>query len=167
MDRTNPKLYASFHARMLASVIDTLLSAVFLAPVFQVSQQLLGLHIYKPMREPSFNPADVVYTDVIALLLQNMPVFLFEFGMMLVVILLFWYCRSATPGKMLLKMKIVDAGTLEKASFKQHIIRFLGYTLSTIPFGLGFIWIYIDKKTHQGWHDKLAETVVIHPHMIP
>jgi uncharacterized RDD family membrane protein YckC len=29
-----------------------------------------------------------------------------------------------------------------------------------LPLGLGLIWVGIDKKK-QGWHDKLAGTVVI------
>jgi uncharacterized RDD family membrane protein YckC len=38
--------------------------------------------------------------------------------------------------------------------------RYLGYFVSTIPFGLGLFWIGWDKRK-QGWHDKLAGTVVI------
>jgi uncharacterized RDD family membrane protein YckC len=36
----------------------------------------------------------------------------------------------------------------------------LGYYVSAIPFGLGLLWVGIDPKK-QGWHDKLAGTVVI------
>ena len=32
--------------------------------------------------------------------------------------------------------------------------------MSTLPLGLGLIWVGIDPKK-QGWHDKLAGTVVI------
>ncbi len=38
--------------------------------------------------------------------------------------------------------------------------RYLGYFASTIPLCLGFLWIAFDKRK-QGWHDKLAGTVVI------
>jgi uncharacterized RDD family membrane protein YckC len=38
--------------------------------------------------------------------------------------------------------------------------RYLGYYDSTIPFLLGLMWVGIDKRK-QGWHDKLAGTVVI------
>ncbi|HKF94921.1 MAG TPA: RDD family protein, partial [Gammaproteobacteria bacterium] len=30
------------------------------------------------------------------------------------------------------------------------------------PLGLGFLWIAFDKRK-QGWHDKLAATVVVRP----
>ncbi|MBX3651771.1 MAG: RDD family protein [Burkholderiales bacterium] len=34
------------------------------------------------------------------------------------------------------------------------------YIASALPLFLGFIWVGIDKRK-QGWHDKLAGTVVI------
>ncbi|WP_141737159.1 RDD family protein [Marinobacter sp. X15-166B] len=32
--------------------------------------------------------------------------------------------------------------------------------LSALPLCLGFIWVGVDKRK-QGWHDKLAGTVVV------
>ena len=72
----------------------------------------------------------------------------------------FWLRFLGTPGKMLVKIKIVDANTGNKMSVGQAIGRYFAYIISSIPFGLGFIWIAFDKKK-QGWHDKLAGTVVI------
>ncbi|WP_319783751.1 RDD family protein [Oceanisphaera sp. IT1-181] len=72
----------------------------------------------------------------------------------------FWLKYRATPGKMATKLEIVDALTGNKMSTGQAIGRYFAYIISTVPFGLGFIWIGIDKRK-QGWHDKLAGTVVI------
>ena len=76
------------------------------------------------------------------------------------IFILFWMIKSATPGKMLFHAYIVDAKTLGKASPMQNVIRYFGYFLSTIPFCVGFLWIAFDKRK-QGWHDKLAGTLVI------
>jgi len=38
--------------------------------------------------------------------------------------------------------------------------RYFGYFLASIPLGLGLLWVAFDKRK-QGWHDKLAGTVVI------
>jgi len=38
--------------------------------------------------------------------------------------------------------------------------RYFAYFISTIPLCLGFLWITFDRKK-QGWHDKLAGTVVV------
>jgi uncharacterized RDD family membrane protein YckC len=73
--------------------------------------------------------------------------------------ILFWRYRGATPGKMLIGARIVDAQTLGKPSTGQLIGRYFAYLVSMI-FMLGFIWIAFDRRK-QGWHDKLAGTVVI------
>jgi uncharacterized RDD family membrane protein YckC len=72
----------------------------------------------------------------------------------------FWLRFMGTPGKMALKLRIVDARTGNKLSPGQAIGRYFAYILSMLPFGLGFIWIGIDSRK-QGWHDKMAGTVVI------
>jgi uncharacterized RDD family membrane protein YckC len=41
------------------------------------------------------------------------------------------------------------------------ILRFLGYFVSAFPLYLGFLWAALDRRK-QGWHDKIARTIVIH-----
>lgn len=72
----------------------------------------------------------------------------------------FWLRFFATPGKMATRLEVVDAKTGDKISVGQAIGRYLSYVLSALPMGLGFIWIGIDKRK-QGWHDKLAGTLVL------
>ena len=45
-------------------------------------------------------------------------------------------------------------------TLRQLVIRYLGYYVSTIPLGLGLIWVAFDARK-QGWHDKMAGTVVV------
>ena len=77
-----------------------------------------------------------------------------------VAVIVFWIYKSATPGKMIIKAEIVDAATLGKPTTGQLIGRYCGYYVSTIPLFLGLIWVAFDERK-QGWHDKLAGTVVI------
>ena len=72
----------------------------------------------------------------------------------------FWLRFFGTPGKMALRLKIVDANTGNKLSVGQAIGRYFAYIVAAIPLLLGYIWIGIDKRK-QGFHDKLAGTVVI------
>jgi uncharacterized RDD family membrane protein YckC len=72
----------------------------------------------------------------------------------------FWYLLKATPGKLLVDAQIVDANSFQKASLSQLLLRYLCYLVSALPLGLGFLWIAINPRK-QGWHDKLANTVVI------
>ena len=72
----------------------------------------------------------------------------------------FWIKFQATPGKMLIASKIVDARTGNPPTKGQYVGRYLAYFISLLPLGLGFFWVAFDKRK-QGWHDKLAGTVVI------
>lgn len=72
----------------------------------------------------------------------------------------FWLRFMGTPGKMVLKLRVVDAATGNRMGAGQAIGRYFAYLVALIPIGLGFIWIAIDKRK-QGWHDKLSGTVVV------
>ncbi len=72
----------------------------------------------------------------------------------------FWLKYRGTPGKMATKLEIVDAVTGNSMSTGQAIGRYFAYILAVLPLCLGFIWVGIDKRK-QGWHDKLAGTVVV------
>jgi uncharacterized RDD family membrane protein YckC len=75
-------------------------------------------------------------------------------------VLAFWYYKQATPGKIVFESRIVDAKTGGKMSAGQIVGRYFAYIVSALPLGLGFFWIAFDAKK-QGWHDKLAGTVVV------
>ncbi len=49
----------------------------------------------------------------------------------------------------------------EKLSFWRAVRRAVGYALAALPLFLGFFWILMDDR-RQGWHDKLADTVVVY-----
>ena len=162
--------YASFNQRMLASVIDSMIILICFTPLFQFATGGF-YHGYdteafaQKLVTPGLLPAEfmgimhdffITQGFLWAWLASNF----FQFLVLGVVVLLFWHFRGATPGKMLLRMKIVDAYTLEAPTNLQCILRYAGYVLSTLPLMLGFFWIAWDKK-RQGWHDKLASTVVI------
>jgi uncharacterized RDD family membrane protein YckC len=132
--------YAGFWIRVLASVIDTLLVAMLTFPIL--------LAIYGPeyfdSEELFAGPADVLVSWVLP-------------G---IAIILFWIYRQATPGKMWLRCRIIDAASGQAPGRRQCIGRYLGYFVSTIPLGLGLLWVAFDPRK-QGWHDKLAGTVVV------
>ncbi|UGA40660.1 RDD family protein [Chromobacterium haemolyticum] len=75
-------------------------------------------------------------------------------------VLAFWWFKSSTPGKMLLGARIVDAKTGAPMTPGQAALRYLGYFVSCFPFLLGLIWVGLDARK-QGWHDKIAGTVVV------
>ncbi|MEP5765472.1 MAG: RDD family protein [Halieaceae bacterium] len=134
--------YVGFWARVLASLIDTV---------------LLGLVIY-PVAYAVYGDA---YFEISGQLVQGPVDALLQYVLPLIVVILFWIYRSATPGKMILKAKIVDAETLGKPARWQWVVRYLGYYVSLLAFCLGFLWVGWDPRK-QGFHDKMAGTVVIY-----
>ncbi|MEE9331152.1 MAG: RDD family protein [Methylophilaceae bacterium] len=136
----NEQQYAGFWIRTLAAIIDTILLLAIIMPIL--------LAIYGS----DYWESESLIQGTWDVLLN----YLFPFFATIV----FWVYKSATPGKMVTKLIIVDAKTGGKPSTGQLIGRYLGYYASTIPLLLGIIWVGFDKKK-QGWHDKLASTVVI------
>lgn len=72
----------------------------------------------------------------------------------------FWTSSGSTPGKMVMKLKVVNSETGELLDPGGAVLRYVGYFVSAIPLYLGFIWVAFDEKK-EGWHDKIAKTRVI------
>jgi len=64
-----------------------------------------------------------------------------------------------TPGKRLLGLRVVQE-TGEPIGLGTAFLRWVGYIVSGIPMLMGFLWAGADRRK-QGWHDKIAGTVVI------
>jgi uncharacterized RDD family membrane protein YckC len=75
-------------------------------------------------------------------------------------VLTFWAERRATPGKLVLGLRIVDAETGGTPRFGRLVLRYLGYLVSALPLGLGYLWALWDPR-RQAWHDKMAGTLVV------
>ena len=68
--------------------------------------------------------------------------------------------KGQTIGKWLVGIRIISSNQ-SRAKVSQIAIRHLfGYFIATLPFALGLLWVIWDPK-QQGWHDKLAKTLVV------
>jgi uncharacterized RDD family membrane protein YckC len=76
-------------------------------------------------------------------------------------LLFFWRAYGATPGKMAVSARIVDARSGAPPPLARLAVRALAYLISGLPLFLGFVWIAIDRR-RQGWHDKIAGTMVVY-----
>lgn len=70
-----------------------------------------------------------------------------------------WSHGGQTPAYRMLHIRVVRENDGGPLGLGQAFLRLIGYIVSGI-FYLGFIWILIDSR-HQGFHDKIASTVVI------
>lgn len=134
--------YVGFWARFGATILDSLLIVALTLPL---AFSVYGIDYFDPEKTGIIaGPADFVITWVLPFVLT----------------VLFWVWRQATPGKMVVSAHIVDARTGRTMSVGQAMGRYVAYFLSMLPLGLGFIWIAMDPRK-QGWHDKVAGTVVV------
>src|SRR5256885_7514146 len=132
--------YVGFWKRVFASIIDTLILVVVIG--------LIAVAVYGMQYARLSSEGKTLMFD---LLVQGL--------LPALAVIVFWRYRGATPGKMLISAKIVDAETFGTPSTGKLIGRYFAYIVSCI-FMLGFIWIPFAKRK-QAWHDKLAGTVVI------
>ncbi len=72
----------------------------------------------------------------------------------------FWSSTGQTLGKLAMNLKVVKADGSGLLDVGGCIIRYVGYYISGIPLGLGYLWALWDPK-HDAWHDKIAGTKVI------
>jgi uncharacterized RDD family membrane protein YckC len=63
-------------------------------------------------------------------------------------------------GHRALGMRVVDASTGKFIGIPRGIVRAIGYIIASIPIWLGLFWVGWDPRK-QGWHDKIAGTVVV------
>ena len=72
----------------------------------------------------------------------------------------FWTRRDGqTPGKSAVGVRVIKADGSEISDI-DAFIRAIGYHVSALLCGLGFIWAIFDGN-NQTWHDKLAGTYVV------
>jgi uncharacterized RDD family membrane protein YckC len=71
----------------------------------------------------------------------------------------FWVKRGGTPGKTVLGLRVVTAGG-GRPTTAQSLVRYFGYLLSTLGFGLGYLWMLWDDDG-RCWHDLMSGTRVI------
>ena len=144
MAETNKK-YAGFGVRLVAMLIDGVIIG-FLS-------SLIGNFFYStlfkaPIRMGPFSATGSVKVQPLSALITA-----------LYAILLWVNWNGQTLGKKVMKIRVVTENG-EPVGYKEAIVRYLSYILSGLALGLGFLWVIWDEKK-QGWHDKIAGTLVV------
>jgi len=133
--------YAGFWRRVLAMLIDTFLLMLVMTPLSYLIVRRGDFKLWDPL---GGSPGDFWISALVPA----------------VFIIGFWMTKGATPGKMVIGARIVCARTGGKPSLPQFLIRYMAYSISTAVLLLGWLWVGFDRRK-QGWHDKLAGTVVV------
>jgi len=80
----------------------------------------------------------------------------------LIYFVIFWSHLGGgrTLGMRLLRLRVIRADG-SQIGVVNAAIRWLGLWLSFVVCFIGVIWVAVDSR-HQGWHDKIANTLVVH-----
>ncbi|PHR55376.1 MAG: hypothetical protein COA44_10890 [Arcobacter sp.] len=87
--------------------------------------------------------------------------FLIEFMLLKLIYHTFFLMQyAASPGKMIMKIRVLELRSASFPSFFTALNRAFFRGLSEVLFYAGFIWGLLDPAS-QTWHDKTARTIVI------
>jgi uncharacterized RDD family membrane protein YckC len=72
----------------------------------------------------------------------------------------FWAWRGQTLGMMPFNLWVVRADDGTKPDIVRAFLRYVGLIIAFVVILIGVIWVAFDSRK-QGWHDKIANTVVV------
>jgi uncharacterized RDD family membrane protein YckC len=71
-----------------------------------------------------------------------------------------WFVWGTSPGKRVVRIRIVDADSGRPMTRRQAVLRTFGYLLTFATCGAGFLWIMFNPRK-QALHDRIANTTVV------
>jgi uncharacterized RDD family membrane protein YckC len=149
---------AGFWIRLLASIIDSLLIGMAMMPIsFLVT--FLPLILGGSFRNPRLDqdPSTfflITILSQVAYLLISLTAHFFYFGW-------FYKNKGASPGKMVLKLKVVNFQTGQNIGYGKTALRdLLGKFISVITLGIGYLMIAF-REDKRALHDLIADTQVL------
>lgn len=135
-----------FGTRLLATVIDGITVGFFgFMLSFVIGFIAILVDIYTP--EPASGPLELL-------------IVLCMLGFSLVYYVGLWSSEGSTLGKSVLGLRVVGTDGSQLTTGKA-LLRYFGYIISALVLSIGFIWAAFDGR-RQGWHDKIAGTLVIY-----
>jgi uncharacterized RDD family membrane protein YckC len=148
----NDVRYGGFFRRTAAFLADQVVLAVLYGIVFFIGVRILGIDgvswftLSDSIEEEGGFRLFAAYEGMTLVL--NMAYFTYFHGTI-----------GRTPGKRLFGLRVLRTDG-RPVTPGPAFLRWAGYLVSFLPFLAGFLWIAVDRRK-QGWHDKIAGTVVV------
>lgn len=152
--------YAGFVTRSIAFAIDLLLVVMTQITVLLFTRLLLDFFGLNQLAQAIFEPTDSTNASLFVTLVRWGFAIFGSSLLFAVYVISLWLLVDKTLGQALLGLRVlrVDGRPL---TFGPALRRVLGYYVSFFALFMGFLWILIDDR-RQGWHDKIADTVVVY-----
>lgn len=146
----NPEIpYAGFWIRFVSVIVDsvivnvaTFVVGIVLIYVIGFLQGISGAAVDYSQGGP------LTYLIYLISILGYVGYFVYGWGM------------GSTIAQRWFRLAVVDAETGRPIGFGRAGMRYFGYVVSALACYVGLIWAAFDPKK-QGWHDKIANSVVV------
>ena len=144
---TGQIVYASTGRRLVASLIDGLILSIFYIPISIVTNATATSNYGA---NSSYAASGISTILTLILMVIQFAYYVYFIG-----------SRGQTPGKMAMGVKVVRKDAVAPVGYGKAFMReFVGKFISSLILALGYLWILWDKEK-QGWHDKIAGTIVV------
>jgi uncharacterized RDD family membrane protein YckC len=145
--------YGGFWIRLIAYVIDAVIVGVPMGIVLGILGALAGGTSVVP-----FSPDQS--SSIAGGFLALLPIFYGLGGLVGAAYFIYFWKDGGTIGMKIFKLRVADAGTGRPIGVGKAVLRAIGFFIAALPCVIGLIWAAFDARK-QGWHDKIAGTVVI------
>jgi uncharacterized RDD family membrane protein YckC len=152
--------YAGFVSRAIALIIDLILVVTTQFIIIAVARLVLNFFGFDELGQRIFEPSTSEDSSTLVSILRWLFAFIGSALLLIVYLVFFWTLINQSLGQILMGVRVLRTDG-RPMTLIPSIRRIIGYYLAIIPLGLGFLWVLIDDR-RQGWHDKLADTVVIY-----
>ena len=148
--------YAGFWIRLVARLIDGVIIGIPTAVLFGVFIAASGIPLANTdtTNQNAQTAAAALFGGAFLLL------YLIVLAVQIAYWIYFWGSSGATLGMRLLNLRIVDAVTGGPIGYARATVRFLMSIVNSWACYIGWIWVAFDPRK-QGWHDKVANSVVL------
>lgn len=149
-EESNQITKAALPRRLVAMLYDTLICAALMLATtgvyMAVSSSIIGTEKYEKMVEAGATSNDPLLSSILFIVLYGF------FGY-------FWTRTGQTLGMQVWHLRIQNENSVS-ISWLQALLRYIMAIISLLCFGLGFLWMLVDKKG-MTWHDRFSESVVV------
>jgi uncharacterized RDD family membrane protein YckC len=149
--------YAGFWIRFVARLVDGVVLGIPFAVLFSVLAVIGGVFANRT------DSSNQNFQGATALVFGGTFILLYLIALVVQVgyWIYFWGTSGSTLGMRLLRLRVVDANTGGPIGIARAVVRFLMTIVNSWACYIGWIWVAFDPRK-QGWHDKVANSVVIH-----
>lgn len=152
--------YAGFVTRFIAFSIDLLLVVITQITILLFVRVVLNFFGLDDLARAIFEPAEAPNSSVFISVLRWVIAVMGSAVVFAIYVITFWLLVDKTLGQAFLGLRVLRSNG-RPITLVPAIKRLLGYYISFFALGLGFLWVLVDDR-RQGWHDKIADTVVIY-----